>query len=90
VARAQERERIRRIGILLNAVADDPLYQTRVGAFLQSLALLGWTIGRNVLVDTHWGTPNAAEIRKHASELAVLARTSFWPVVARPWRRCCR
>jgi putative tryptophan/tyrosine transport system substrate-binding protein len=73
VGRAQQGERVRRIGVLLNAVAADPLYQTRVGAFLQALAPLGWTIGRNVLIDTHWGTPNAAEIRKHAAELAALA-----------------
>jgi putative tryptophan/tyrosine transport system substrate-binding protein len=73
VARAQQGDRVRRIGVLLNAVADDPLYQTRVGAFLQALAPLGWIIDRNVLIDTHWGTPNAAEIRKHAAELAALA-----------------
>jgi putative ABC transport system substrate-binding protein len=73
VARAQQGERVRRIGVLVNAVADDTLYQTRVGAFLQALALLGWSIGRNVLIDTHWGTPNAAEIRRHAEELAALA-----------------
>ena len=72
-ARAQEGERVRRIGVLMNAVADDTLYQTRVGAFLQALALLGWTVGRNVRIDTHWGTPNPAEIRKHAAELAALA-----------------
>src|SRR6516165_9229571 len=73
VARAQQVGGVRRIGVLLNAVADDTLYQTRVGAFLQALAPLGWSIGRNVLIDTHWATPNAAEIRKHAAELATLA-----------------
>jgi hypothetical protein len=50
-ARAQQRERVRRIGVLLPAVADDPVWQARVGAFLQALALLGWTIGRNVHID---------------------------------------
>jgi putative tryptophan/tyrosine transport system substrate-binding protein len=72
-ARAQQGERMRRIGILLPAAADDAEFQTRVGAFLQALALLGWTIGRNVRIDTRWATTNAAEIRRHAAELAALA-----------------
>jgi ABC-type uncharacterized transport system substrate-binding protein len=72
-ARAQQRERVRRIGVLLNAAADDAEYQAWVGAFLQGLALSGWTIGRNVRIDTRWATANAAEIRRHASELATLA-----------------
>src|SRR5262245_35768957 len=71
-ARAQG-ERARRIGVLLPAAADDPAWQARFGAFLQALALLGWTIGRNVQVDTRWATPSAAEIRRHAAELAALA-----------------
>ena len=72
-ARAQQGERMRRIGVLLPAAADDPEYQARVGAFLQALALLGWTIGRNVRIDTRWATANAADIRRHAAELAALA-----------------
>ena len=73
LARAQQPERMRRIGVLLPAAADDAEFQTRVGAFLQGLALLGWTIGRNVRIDTRWATANAAEIRRHAAELAALA-----------------
>ena len=72
-ARAQQPERMRRIGMLLPAAADDPELQARVGAFLQALALLGWTIGRNVRIDTRWATTDAAEIRRHAAELAALA-----------------
>jgi putative ABC transport system substrate-binding protein len=72
-ARAQQAERMRRIGVLLPAVADDPEWQARVGAFLQALALLGWTIGRNVRIDIRWATTNAGEIRRHAAELAALA-----------------
>ena len=72
-AKAQQPERMRRIGIILPAAADDAEFQARVGAFLQALALLGWTIGRNVRIDTRWATANAAEIRKHAAELAALA-----------------
>ena len=64
---------MRRIGILLNASSDDPQYQAWVGAFLQALALLGWTIGRNVRIDTRWAGANAAEIRRHAAELVALA-----------------
>jgi putative ABC transport system substrate-binding protein len=72
-ARAQQPERMRRIGVLLPAAADNPEYQARVGAFLQALALLGWTIGRNVRIDTRWATANADDIRRHAAELAALA-----------------
>jgi putative ABC transport system substrate-binding protein len=72
-ARAQQPKRMRRIGVLLNAAADDAEFQARVGAFLQGLALLGWTIGRNVRIDTQWATANAAEVRRHAAELAALA-----------------
>jgi putative ABC transport system substrate-binding protein len=72
-ARAQQPERMRRIGILLPAASDDLEMQARVGAFLQALALLGWTIGRNVRIETRWATVNAAEIRRHAAELAALA-----------------
>ena len=70
---AQQSERMRRIGLLLPAAADNPVYQTLVGAFLQGLGQSGWTIGRNVRIDTRWATANAAEIRRHAAELAALA-----------------
>jgi ABC-type uncharacterized transport system substrate-binding protein len=72
-ARAQQPERVRRIGVLLPAAADDSQFQSFVGAFLQGLGQLGWTIGRNVRIDTRWATANAAEIRRHAAELAALA-----------------
>ena len=72
-ARAQQPERMRRIGVLLPAAADDAEFQARLAAFHQGLALLGWTIGRNVRIDTRWATANAADIRRHAAELAALA-----------------
>jgi putative ABC transport system substrate-binding protein len=72
-ARAQQPERMRRIGILLATTADDTEFQAWVGAFLQALALLGWTIGRNVRIDTRFAGANAGEIRRHAAELAALA-----------------
>ena len=71
-ARAQQGERMRRIGVLLPAAADDPEFQARVGAFLQGLQQSGWTIGRNVRIDTRWATTDAGEIRRHAAELAAL------------------
>src|SRR5262245_42127496 len=73
VARAQRGERVRRIGMLLPAAADDAEYQAWVGAFLQGLAILGWTIGSNVRIDTRWATANADDIRRHAIDLAALA-----------------
>ena len=70
--RAQHGEQ-RRIGMLLPATSNDPQYQTYVEAFLQALEQSGWTIGRNVRIDTRWATTDAAEIRRHAAELAALA-----------------
>ena len=71
--RAQQPDRMRHIGVLMAAAADDPEYQARIGAFQQELALLGWTDGRNARIDTRWATTNADDIRRHAAELAALA-----------------
>ena len=71
--RAQQPERMRRIGVLLGANADDVEFQTWVGSFLQGLQQAGWSIGQNVRIDTHWATSDAAGIRKHAAELAEVA-----------------
>jgi putative ABC transport system substrate-binding protein len=71
-ARGQQGERMRRIGVLLPATADDSVFQARVGVFQQELALLGWAIGRNVRIDIRWASANASEIRRHAAELAAL------------------
>ena len=71
-AHAQQGERVRRIGILNPASADDAVWQTRIGAFQQELALLGWNIGRNVRIDIRWATTDA-EIRRQAAELVALA-----------------
>jgi putative ABC transport system substrate-binding protein len=72
-ARAQQPDRMRRIGVLIPGTAGDSEYQARLGAFLQALALLGWDIGRNVSIDTRWATSNAAELVRHATQLAALA-----------------
>jgi putative ABC transport system substrate-binding protein len=73
VARAQQTERMRRIGVLLPLASDDMEAQTRVEAFLQGLQRLGWTDGQNVRIDTRWATTNADSIRRHAAELVALA-----------------
>jgi len=72
-ARAQQSERMRRIAVLLPATTDDPQYQTWLGAFLQGLQQSGWTIGRNVQIDTRWATANADAVRRNAAELVALA-----------------
>jgi putative ABC transport system substrate-binding protein len=72
-ARAQQPDRMRRIGVLLPATADDAEFQTRVGAFLQELQQSGWSIGRNVRIDTRWASGSASDIRRHAAELVALA-----------------
>jgi putative ABC transport system substrate-binding protein len=73
IARAQQPERMRLIGVLLPATADDAGMHARIAAFHQSLQQSGWTIGRNVRIDTRWATTDATEIRRHAAELAALA-----------------
>ncbi|MBR1200645.1 ABC transporter substrate-binding protein [Bradyrhizobium sp. AUGA SZCCT0240] len=70
---AHAQERVRHIGVLLPAAADDAGMQARIAAFHQGLEQSGWTIGRNVRIDTRWATTDAAEIRRHAAELAALA-----------------
>src|SRR5262249_19217074 len=73
-ARAQQREKVRLIGILLPATADNREFQARLGAFLQGLQQSGWSIGRNVQIDTRWATAKTDEIRRHAAALAAVAR----------------
>src|SRR5215467_8675715 len=72
-ARAQQGERMRRIGVLLASTADDPEYKPRMRTFEQALALLGWTDGRNARIDIRWAGTNAEDVRKHAVELVALA-----------------
>jgi ABC-type uncharacterized transport system substrate-binding protein len=70
--RAQQAERVRRIGVLVG-LAEDPEGRARIAAFQQALAQLGWTIGRNVRIDNRWGAGDADRIRTYAAELVVLA-----------------
>jgi putative ABC transport system substrate-binding protein len=73
VARAQQRERMRRIGVLTPFAADDAEGNVRLTAFAQALQQLGWTVGQNVRIDYRWGgAGNPATMRKHATELVAL------------------
>src|SRR5262249_44032066 len=71
-ARAQQRERMRRIGILSGLASDDPAALARITAFAQELAQLGWTVGRNTQIDYRWGAGDGDRIRRYAVELAAL------------------
>jgi len=72
-ARAQKPEPMRRIGVLMNAVADDPQGQARIVAFQQTLQQLGWSEGRNVRIDIRWGGNDVERDRRYAAELIALA-----------------
>ncbi len=72
-ARAQQRERVRLIGVLMNLTAEDAEGQARLAAFLQGLQEAGWAVGRNVRVDIRWGASDVDRIRKHAADLVALA-----------------
>jgi putative ABC transport system substrate-binding protein len=71
-ARAQQPGRMRRIGVLMISVADDPETQARTAAFLQGLQQLGWTVGRNVQIDWRWSAFDRDRYRAMASELVAL------------------
>ena len=71
-ARAQQGERMRRIGVLIPGPSEDREFRARLAAFLQGLQQLGWTDGRNVRIDTRWAAGDADLIRKYAGELVAL------------------
>jgi putative tryptophan/tyrosine transport system substrate-binding protein len=70
-ARAQQRERIRRVGVLINLATDDTEAQARFGAFLQGLQEFGWSIGRNLRVETRFTADNS-KLPRYADELVAL------------------
>jgi ABC-type uncharacterized transport system substrate-binding protein len=73
VARAQQAQPMRRIGVLNNLSDDDPEGRERMAAFLQSLQQLGWSDGRNLKIDYRWGANDADRVRRYAAELVALA-----------------
>ena len=90
-ARAQQPERMRRVGALMGGAGSDPEGQARLAAFLQGLQETGWSVGRNVRIDTRWTGGNVEDARKFAAEWIGVAS----PVNAvkgklglHPWRSC--
>ena len=71
-ARAQQGERMRRIGVLMNTAADEPESQARLAAFMQGLQELGWAVGRNLRIDYRWSPGDLGRLRKDAAELVGL------------------
>jgi putative ABC transport system substrate-binding protein len=72
-AHAQQGERVRRIGVLMNRTADDLEGQAGIAAFQQGLQQLGWSDGRNARIDIRWGENNFDRERRYAAELVALA-----------------
>ena len=92
-ALAQQREQMRRIGVLMNLTADDAEGQGRLAAFMQGLQEAGWSVGRNVRVDLRWGGGDPELYRSHAAELVALAPDVFLAagaIVARALQRATR
>src|SRR5262244_3724522 len=84
-ARAEPRERMRRIGVLTNLPSDDTEAQLRNAAFLQGLQTLGWTVGRNLTIDFRWGTGGDIDrLRTYAAELVALAPDVILAVAITP------
>ena len=72
-AHAQQQQRMRRIGVLMNLAADDPETLARIAALAQGLAGLGWTVGRNLQIDYRWAVGDPERFRRYAGELVALA-----------------
>src|SRR5262249_1392152 len=71
-ARAQQTERMRRIGVMMGYAEDDPEAQTRLAAFKQGLLALGWNEGRNIKIDVRWASGDTDRAAAFAKELVAL------------------
>ena len=72
-ARAQQSDRVRRLGVLMSMVESDPRGLELITAFAQGLAELGWTVGRNVRIEYRWGAGDLDRFRRYAVELVALS-----------------
>jgi putative ABC transport system substrate-binding protein len=89
-ARAQQRERMRRIGAFTNLASDDPETVRRMAALVQGLQELGWTEGRNVQIDLRSGLADTDAIADTRQSWSRLHQTSSWQLALQPWVRCNR
>jgi putative ABC transport system substrate-binding protein len=71
-ARAQQTERMRRVGVLMHTTSDEPDAQAQMAAFLQGLQVAGWEVGRNLRIETRWSGGDPARLRKNAADLVAL------------------
>ena len=71
-ARAQQTERVRRVGVLMLTSSDEPESQTNIAAFLQGLQEAGWAVGRNLRIDYRWSGNDRTRLNQHATELISL------------------
>ena len=97
-ARAQQPERMRRVGVLVSLPAEEPQSQVRNAAFLQALGDLGWKVGRNLHIDYRWGGGDVGRFPAYAAELLALSpevilavgATIVAPLLAGDPHRACR
>jgi hypothetical protein len=89
-ARAQQRERMRRIGVLIGTAADDPQAPPRIAALAQGLQELGWIADRNVRIDYRWPGGDAERIANKRRNWPRSRRTSSWRLAPTSSGRCCR
>jgi hypothetical protein len=86
--RAQQGERARRIGVLMNLAADNREAQARIAAFLQGLQQLGWTDGGNVRIDYRWAAGDLLVFRDTPRSFWRSRRTLFWPRPSQAFKHC--
>ena len=87
-ARAQQTERIRRIGVFMNLAADDPQSSKQISAFVDGLRERGWASGRNLHIEYRWAAEDTSLYHKHAQELIAIAPTYCLWAAARPLAYC--
>ena len=89
-ARAQQPDRVRRVGVLMNLAVGDPEGEARIAAFVQALQRLGWSEGRNLRIDHRWAAGEAGRFHRYAEELLALAPDVILAAAAPRFKHCSR